>query len=154
VLTGQDKHESLFNLTLDIFEALGTSAEKAENLFCSFRLKVLEEMGYAIDTAVPEGGGERLVFLPSEGKVVWRGKGGVAGYPLDVGTWKLLSLLNTSEFEKVRRIRINREGMRQIWKALDLAFEAAFERWRPLESLQLLQPGGTRAHPSESAHER
>ncbi|MBD3165374.1 DNA repair protein RecO [bacterium] len=140
VLADQDKHETLFQLTLDYFRALGASSEKAENLFITYRLRVLEQMGYRMETSTPEGKGTGLFFLPAEGRAVQRGRDNATGLPLDLGAWKLLSMLDTSNFETIRRVRLNKESLGQIRRVLDAAYGYAFERWKPLDSLKLLNP--------------
>jgi DNA repair protein RecO len=141
-IINEDVHEELFDETINYLKTLETANGKYENLLHRFRLITLKEIGYEINLIVPENAGQNMRFRPDQGKIVQ----GNHGLPVSLGAWKSLGLLAKSEYDSVKSLRLSRDISKEINAILDVAFQYSLEKWKPLESLKLLEPLGVKGH--------
>ncbi len=136
-LTGEDSHEILFEKTLDYLEAIATTDNKYENLFQRFRLTLLKELGFELVFDIEKTSTGVAFFNPEKGSISVK-KSGRYNVPVHFGTWKILSVLGNSNREEVCRLRISKNAKKEIEQVLNAAYVHVLEKWRPLESLKLL----------------
>ncbi len=144
-LNGQEPHEALFTMTVGYLKALAAPDANMEKLFYRFQLRVLKELGYAMDLSLPEGRASHLMFLAGHGKVV-----GV--HPQDVSTikrrgqvlirpghWMMLQALGGDQGDAFKRLKLTQDAKREIETVMQAAYQHAFDHWKPLESLKLIK---------------
>ncbi len=146
-LTGQEPHEGLFTVTLGYLKALTAPKPAFEKLFYRFQLRVLKELGYALDLSTPEGDSPQLLFIANKGKAIPIGRQEVTSLkhtgqaPIRAGHWKTLQVLDGNDPDSYARLIVPPDAQREIERVLHTAFEQAFDRWKPLESLRLIRGG-------------
>ncbi len=137
-LKPEDMHTDLFDATVEYLEVLNNLDSRWESLFFRFRLTMMKELGYEIDTSEPEGQGSALAFLPSKGKAIRVQNTIGPGVPVKLGTWKLLHAISESPLENLSRLRLPADAVKEIHILLDASARAAFDHWAPLKSLNLM----------------
>lgn len=154
-LTGEEAHASLFDTTLDYMRALGATNVRYENLFHRFRLRALRELGYELNLELPKNATGVGRFRPLDGALHFDHN--QDGIPVNLGAWKSLAILNRGGWDEAVRLKLNPGISKEIGQILDVAYRYAFDRWRPLASLRLLEPtdsfsGSEKANPK--GHEK
>ncbi|MCB2200663.1 DNA repair protein RecO [bacterium] len=137
-LTGEEAHASLFDMTLDYLRALGGTKGRYENLFHRFRLRTLQELGYELNLELPKNATGVGRFRPLDGALHFDHH--QDGIPVNLGAWKSLAILNRGGWDETVRLKLNPSISNEIGQILDVAYRHAFDRWKPLASLRLLEP--------------
>lgn len=139
-LIPNEPHETLFDEILDFFEVLGHVDNRYENLLLRFKLKTLKETGYEIDFSETDKIKTNCHFIPSEGRFI-ESKSSNYGIVVQAGTLRSLSAISKTPYSEINRLRLSGNLSKEINTVLNAAFRNAFDRWRDLESLKLLDPG-------------
>ena len=137
-LIGEEEHASLFDMTLQYLKALGATEGRYENLFHRFRLRTLGELGYELNLELPRNATGTGRFRPEEGSLHFDRD--QDGFPVNLGAWKSLAMLAKGGWGEAVRLRLSPGISKEIGQILDISYRHAFDRWKPLASLGLLDP--------------
>lgn len=137
-LSPGDPFPELFDDTIEYLHALAMADGKYENLFVRFRLNALRELGFEMDFTNIDEVRVKGRFDPSIGRLC-PSQNPQAGGNVHLGTWKSMAALTKMPYEEVSRLKLRPDAVQEIEMVLNMAYRHAFDRWGPLNSLNLLK---------------